>query len=184
MRRENDLYFSPSYRFNELNFADKDALLGMFYDRVYGFYLIPAQDLCDRKHAFAAGVMCCSTIDFLAKIEYGDPMSTSGSSKNFKKFLENNIGSFSKDNAQKFYTNFRCGLVHGGKIDSCGQFSYDFAKMIKIADENNIMIVNPNILLENIIRSFEDYIRELKEDDAKFNKFQDFMKKYFNNETK
>jgi len=182
MRKGDELYFSPEYKFTDLNLDDKENLLIMFNDRVYGFYLNPAKELCEKKHAFAAGVICSSTIDFLAKIKYSNPTSRTNSKANFITWLTENIPSFSKQNAEKFYGNFRSGLIHGGKIDECGQFSFDFDELIKtISNKKDIMIVNPEILLKAIIDYFEKYIKYLK-NDTEFKKFNDFLKKYFKEE--
>ena len=141
MRKKDILYFSKSCRFNDLDFSDKDNLVNKFKDRVYEFYLEPAKDLCEKEHAFAAGIICSSTIDFLAKMKYTNHASRN-SPQNFKLFLEKDI-LLPKSSAKDFYKDFRCGLVHGGKIDKCGQFSFDFGELIKtISMEKDIMILN------------------------------------------
>ncbi len=63
------LYFSPKYKFSDLKWDDKKTLIEAFKDRVRGFYLEPARQLNDAKKGFATGVLCVTTIDFLARIE-------------------------------------------------------------------------------------------------------------------
>jgi hypothetical protein len=75
--------------------------------------------------------------------------------------------------------------VHGGKIDKCGQFSFDFGELIKtISMEKDIMIIDPKILLEKIIDYFDKYIKNLKEDDREFGKFKEFLEEYFKEDIK
>ena len=119
MRHEDVLYFSPKYKFTDLNFDDKDELLSMFKDRVCGFYLKPARDLCKNKHAFAAGVICSSAIDFLAKIKSHDPTEKTNTKANFIAWLRENAPSL---DPEKFYKNFRSGLIHEGKINDLDNF--------------------------------------------------------------
>ena len=44
------------------------------------------------------------------------------------------------------------------------------------------MIVNPKLLLDVIIDSFEKYIKNLKENDGEFTKFKDYLEKSFKEE--
>jgi len=167
MRIGNILYFSPKYRFDQINWNDKEELIEAFKDRVEGFYLNPARALNEHKYPFGSGVLCVITIDFLARIENN----SESVEKRIKKWLTENISEyFDETLAQRFYKEFRNGLIHEGRIKNCGQFSYDFDELVH--QENGIMIVNPNLLLEKIVDSFESYITKVRTDNFAFQLFR------------
>jgi hypothetical protein len=51
------LYFSPRYRFHDLDFHEAKAIIEAFQDRVEGFYLLPASRLIEKRHASAGGLV-------------------------------------------------------------------------------------------------------------------------------
>ncbi len=71
MRVGDVLFFSPRFRFADLDFDDQAKLVEAFRDRAFGFYLTPAFKLLQQRDAFAGGLVCCSAIDFLAKYAIG-----------------------------------------------------------------------------------------------------------------
>ncbi|MFA4935815.1 MAG: hypothetical protein WC568_08275 [Candidatus Methanoperedens sp.] len=129
----NELLFNPMLKYSEIRWDDNEALIEAFSDRVKGFYLEPAQKLNDyEKYAFATGVLCVSTIDLLACITISCNSGTVGT--RFKQWIKEHITAFDNSNpnseilADKFYNEFRNGLVHEGRIKNVGQFSYDYKK--------------------------------------------------------
>lgn len=68
MRIEDTIYFSPSFKFKDIDWENKDQLIEAFSDRVCGFYLNPAEKLNSNKDGFATGLLCIATVDFLARI--------------------------------------------------------------------------------------------------------------------
>jgi len=121
------LYFSPKYRFDQINWNDEEELIEAFRDRVEGFYLNPARVLNEHKYAFGSGILCVTTIDFLARI-------TNNSERvghRIKRWLTENMPKyFDETLAQRFHEEFRNGLVHEGRIKNCGQFSYDVDELV------------------------------------------------------
>ena len=170
----NKLYFSPKYKFTDLDWDDKNKLIKTFKDRVEGFYLTPTKILNNSKYAFAAGVMCVSTIDFLARITIG----SDGVGDRIEHWLKRYVTEFNQSDpinrnitlARRFYEEFRNGLVHEGRIKNRGQFSYDYADLIHL--EGEIMIVKPNLLLEKIRESFESYMINVEKDTSLFHQFR------------
>src|ERR1700680_4367112 len=65
------LYFAPGIPFAELDIARGERLPMQFGKRMAGFYLNPAIDLAEDRHAFAAGVLVVCAIDALALLIYG-----------------------------------------------------------------------------------------------------------------
>ena len=172
------LYFSPKYKFLDLKW-DKKTLIKAFRDRVEGFYLNPAKLLNEGKHAFGAGVLCVTTIDFLARIT----INSEKVGQRIKGWLTKNIpGDFNETLAQRFYEEFRNGLVHEGRIKNCGQFSYDFSELVH--QENGIIIVNSNLLLEKINDSFESYMTKVRTDNFTFQLFKCALMRDFQEDVK
>jgi hypothetical protein len=157
MRIGDILYFSPHFRFEQLNLDDHIAIVNAFRDRVEGFYLGPASRALEAKDAFAAGLVCCAAIDLLSLIS---------GKKTPQKWLCKNVPEFKNDDAlaERFWIWFRHGLVHEGYIKRLGQFSLDWPEMLVTLGE--VLIVNP-VLLVNAVRSaLHKYCDEISEPEA------------------
>jgi hypothetical protein len=174
------LHFSPKYRFIDLKWDDKDNLIRAFQDRVEGFYVRPAKKLNQEKEsAFAVGVLCVATVDFLARIETGSDKVK----ERFEKWVRSNIEQFNKANpddasqtlAYRFYDEFRNGLVHEGRIKNAGHFSYDCGELVDTIAVNGtgrVMRINPDILLGLIAESLEKYLHRLRNEEFAFQAFR------------
>jgi hypothetical protein len=190
MRVNDILYFSPRFRFSDLNFDDMTQTLQAFRDRVEGFYLTPACHLLEAGDAFACGLLCCAAIDLLARYWYNvdetTPMHYSG-------WLECNISEFAspdpvnpdKTLGNRFYKDFRCGLVHEGRIKRLGQFGTGGAisgelPLISIVD--SAIIIDPGRLLNSICESFDRYCMKLAVDSDIEAKLVDRLRKDFKKE--
>jgi hypothetical protein len=140
----------------------------------------PARKLNNEKNsAFAVGVLCVATIDFLARIETGSDKVK----ERFGEWIKNNIEKFNKrdpDNvsqtlAQRFYDEFRNGLVHEGRIKNAGQFSYDCNELvdtIKASGAGTVMRINPDCLLGAIAVAIERYLCRLRAEKFVFEVFK------------
>jgi hypothetical protein len=173
MRIEDTIYFSPLFKFKDIDWDNKDQLIEAFNDRVYGFYLTPAESLNSYKNGFAAGLLCVASIDFLGKISIGRGR--------FKEWIEENLKDFKGKRylSKKFYEDFRNGLVHEGRIKNGSQFTYDISG---IYCENDVMLINPEKFLNSINISFQNYISDLKMNEDKFEKFKELLKNDFKKE--
>jgi len=174
MKIGDKLYFSPKYKFTQLDWDNKKELIEAFKDRVKGFYLNPAKKLNEAKYSFAAGILCITAIDFLARIETG--LDRIG--KRFEKWLKDNIEEFDKQDpdcqsrtlAYRFYDEFRNGLVHEGRIKNAGQFSCEIKELVEVTE--SVMIVNPEKLLQAIEKTFDKYIGMLEKEGSIFQIFK------------
>ena len=173
MRIEDTIYFSPLFKFKDIDWDNKDQLIEAFNDRVCGFYLTPAERLNSYKNGFAAGLLCVATIDFLARIAIGRGR--------FKDWIEENLKEFKgkRHLSNKFFDDFRNELVHEGRIKNCSQFTYDVSK---IHFEDEIILINPEKFLNDIKTSFQSYLIDLKGNDNKFEKFKELLKDDFKKE--
>jgi len=181
MRVGEVLYFSPKFRFSELDFNDAETLIRAFSDRVDGFYLEPARRLLQAGDAFACGLMCCTSIDFLARYE-----SVTGS--RITEWLKKNVPEFDKPDPQdsrrtvacRFEADFRNGLAHEGRIKNLGQFSLDRRTLLRFVD--SAMIVNPCLLLEAIRTAFAKYCTDLQSDQSALENLISRLKSDFSQE--
>jgi len=169
MRIGEVLFFSPNFRFWDLDFDNTPVILKAFQDRVEGFYLAPARRLLSTGDAFACGLICAASIDFLAKFS----LTEEGVGNRITSWLEQNIPVFAKPDpgnpsrtlARRFYDDFRNGLVHEGRIKNLGQFSLECKDLIGFVDA--AMVVNPELLLDAISRAFHRYCQVLASDPVK-----------------
>jgi hypothetical protein len=154
MRIGDVLYFSPRFRFSDLDVDDSEKLIEALQDRLMGFYLAPASRLLGTGDAFAAGLLCCTAIDFVALCS-GDEHPDG--------WLRKNIPDFGDDEALagNFWNWFRHGLVHEGRIKAFGQFSLDFPRLLNVVGP--ALVVNPQLLLEAIQGAFQSYFEQLDE---------------------
>jgi hypothetical protein len=158
MRIGDVLYFSPRYRFSELDFDENKVVVDAFQDRVEGFYLLPASRLIEEGHAFAGGLVCCAAIEFIAN--------TSGE-VSASEWIRNNLTEFGKDSklTDRFWNYFRNGLAHEGRVKAfgqgSGQFSLELQRLLTIA--GSTLIVNPRLLLEAVQTAFRSYWEHLSE---------------------
>lgn len=170
MRISDVLYFSPRFKFSDLNFDDKSKLIEAFRDRVENSYLAPASQLLKAHHVFASGLICCAAIEFIARISgKKDPVL----------WLQNNIADFGAEErlAARFWGCFRHGLAHEGRVKSFGQFSLELQKML--TSEGAALIVNPQLLLEAVGTAFR-----AKFNDAQTTLIAERLRHHFEGEVK
>lgn len=178
LRAEDKLHFSPRCIFGDLDFNDKRKLICCVRDRIYGFYLTPAKLLDTKEYGFGCGLLCVATIDSLARISYPEKVGC-----RIKKWLKNNIPEFrEEDFANRFYEDFRNGLVHEGRIKNPGEFSYEPSKII--TREDRIIRINPRILLRRLEEVVERFLIELEKNPESFSRFKDTLIRDFGDEVR
>jgi hypothetical protein len=148
------LYFSPRFRFSDLDVGDKEKLVEALRDRLMGFYLEPASRLVNTGDAFAAGLLCCAAIGFVALCSGEDHPEI---------WLCKNIREFGGDKvlAKKFWKWFRDGLIHEGRVKAFGQFSLEFPNLLNT--DGRALVVNPKVLLEAIQKALQRYFENIGE---------------------
>lgn len=119
--------------------------------------------------------------DFVARIETGE----NKAKVRIPKWLRDNIKEFDKPNpenpketlADRFYLDFRNGLVHEGRIKNLGQFSYEDEEIVSL--KSGVMLINPRLLLIEMKRALKIYFKKLHNDPDIFRKFREnFMKDF------
>jgi len=177
-RVDDQLFFSPTIRFVDLNFDDCEGALAAFKDRVLGFYLTPARDLALRNHAFASGLVSATTIEFVAFFLATDENPT------VAKWLSR-IRPFGEPDpqrkrrwsiAERFEDEFRNGLVHEGRIKGLGQFS---PSTTLVHFEPGAMIIDPLKLVEVVAEQVTRDAEVLARNPRSLRSFCDRMKNKF-----
>ncbi len=172
MRVKDALYFSPKYRYIDLDFTNPEATIAAFRDRVEGFYLSPAKHLLEHGHVFAVGVVCTAVIDLLARYSLGGRVGM-----RFSRWVTQNISDFSRRDpsnpaktlADRLYEDFRCGLIHEGRIKQVGQFSLEADGIVQA--EESVIVVNPELLLLALHAALAGYCRTLETDSRELQRF-------------
>lgn len=180
MRIEDGIYFSPTLKYRDVDLDDPGMLIQAFRDRINGFYLGPIKKLNDDNDAFAAGLLCITTMDLLSRLK----SNSEEVRKRYVHWLATEIPEFAQRLPGKkqivadlFYKQFRNGLVHEGRIKDGGQFSYIFGGMITV--ENQFMIVNPRQLADNIETVFNRYMTEVLTSSEESQSFTQMLKRDF-----
>jgi hypothetical protein len=179
-----ELFFSPKFKFKDLDWENSDQLIAAFENRVVGWYLLPASRFRDNNDGFACGVICVTAIDFLARVQSGDDNTVN----RIVNWLSSEIPEFGQtcphcgsSFAYLFYSNFRNGLVHEGRIKKLGQFTFDNIPGVVVVNDG-VMLVNVVLLLSNINRAFSRYISLLKINKGALSQFILNLKKDFGEE--
>lgn len=161
MRLEDALYFSPNFRFDQLDLTNTDLLIAAFEDRVSGFYFKPAFSLSEDAFSFAKGALTLASIDFIGGYFYDTKPS-----RRIKEFCAElrSVRVEAPDRVElickTINDSFRNGLIHNGMIKKLGQFAPDIDYLIEIRD--NYSIINPTILLNETQELFSQKIDALK----------------------
>ena len=166
MRIGDVLYFSPQHRFEDLNVDDAQTMVAALHDRLIGFYLAPASRLTASNDAFAAGLLCCAAIDFIALCAGEEP----------EAWLTKNIHAFADETlAKQFWRRFRHGLMHEGRVKAFGEFSLDLPDLATV--EGTALIINPRRLQEATQDAFTTYLKNLDARDSE--KLLKRLRRYF-----
>lgn len=164
MREGDDLYFAPGIRFSKVD-LDGEALPGQLAQRIRGYLLDPARLCLESRHAFAAGLILVSTVDFLAGLHHdAESLNSRGVGADFRLFVRRRLQSFTGDLHQRFYDEFRNGLSHEARIKNAGEFSFDWPHTVRLAGGR--MCINPRYLLAEVETALELQTRELEDDGA------------------
>jgi hypothetical protein len=165
MKIDDVLYFAPGLRFDEVDF-DGPGLPSQLEARMVGFYLEPADWCIKMKFAFAAGVLLTTCIDALSRAQTGSP----DVKRRFTSFCRGHLQSFVRQAiAERFYEEFRNGLVHEARIKKGAQFSFDFDETVTEVDD--ALILNPAPLALEVRQGLERYIQHLKRNAAERGEF-------------
>ena len=165
MRKGDDLYFAPDVLFTEVNLGDI-SFVNHLRKRIDGYYFAPTRLCIAQGHAFGAGVLLVSTIDFLAGLHRSaDELSDRPVGRDFRGFVRSQLPSFrSQDLAQRLWDDFRNGLTHEARIKNAGEFSFDRKQTVCLAGGR--LCINPHHLLEEVEAALQRSMDTLVSDEA------------------
>lgn len=172
MRLEDALFFSPKFKFEDLDLENTEQLIEAFEDRVLRFYFKPADKLHEDFDSFAIGTLTLAAIDFIGYFLYRTSNSDRikkfcGELKTIKGRPVDEVDEITK----RINEDYRNGLIHEGRIKRFGQFGTDINCLIEIRDD--FSIINPKLLLKEMKALFQEKLRTLrssKEDKCQFKK--------------
>ena len=156
MRIGDLLYIGPGFRCDQVD-LDGPELPMQFQDRMIGFYIEPGEKCARSGYVFAAGVFLVSCIDALARFKFGD-----GVGGRFRKFLHRELH-FDDSITQRFYDDFRNGLVHEARLKNGGQFSLE--TKTTVSELNGLLRINPDYLAQEVRAALHSYVTFFSQDD-------------------
>jgi len=166
--------------------------VNFFNKRIKDRYFAVGEQLSKRKKhksgdIFIVMILNCIIIDFLSQYCYG---LEAQKSEKFKEFFNTYLSQYNleikpsikscsfspngrwkrvkiKNIAEALYHGFRCSLIHSGIISEYGRINEKYKKAIEIKSwESNKtkrdIIVNPPLLLEELKKTFKQYIHKLR----------------------
>jgi len=161
----------------DINFDDRNCTIDAFKSRIEDFYIKPATQLVESNNFFAAGVLSVCTIDLIARYELASDKVgerfVSWTNKYIKEFNLKDSNNPGKTFSDRFYSDFRNGLVHEGRIKGGSQFSDFFPDLITL--EGKIMVINVRLLIDSISKSFDCFIKQISENTERYTLFKDTL---------
>ena len=162
MRIGDVLYFAPNFKLYQLRTASSKQIVGAFEARISDYYFDAAEILNKSKKGFAAGDICFDAIDAIAKYEVGGSVGY-----RFKKWISRlpDFKNLTWEQLERVYDDFRNGVTHEARVKNGGQFTYEIAKAVHFEDD--IVVINPELLLQQIRKEFGRQMTAVKSDEKK-----------------
>lgn len=174
------MYIAPgikSEKWNKLNLDHEDSVdwvtaIDILKQRIESRYIEPADKLIEsdnilpaskRRYGFTILAIDCLLIETLQSFIDGRNDSKNKSKKLFKKFLTSRhlfAKHFTDDLAERFYLEFRCGILHQAEIQGNAKV-WSIGPMLKL--DGNHMTINRTKLHENLKKEFELYLSDLND---------------------
>ncbi|MDP1973071.1 hypothetical protein [Sediminibacterium sp.] len=176
MRIDDVIYFAPGIRAIDLDFNNREQILEGFKNRIYSYYLLPAEKLNVQEFAFASGVILMATIDAITYYSIGG----NNRIKDFMfqcKILDGMPEDRKRLVVKAFDDYFRNGLIHEGRIKNGCQFSYEYGF---VYFDDTFLVINPKMLYNEVTEYFQNYLDTLSKHTGAFTQFyQKFYRQYY-----
>ena len=174
MQKPDGLYFAPNVRFRDLYDADANELADALESRSMNWFLMPAKQIAQTA-PFSSGIIVTCFIDAASEIE----------GINVIDWLKEAVPSSSeldprrtkKSIADSFYEDVRHGLIHHSRLSRGAEFSLDLNSAIEVV--NSVLVVNPSILIVDVIKRWEETLSMIRVDEKKHQKFLEEIRKVF-----
>jgi hypothetical protein len=151
-----------------LNTESLDDWIYIYEQEVKGWFLDCAEKLLSSKreklklaNGLVVLMICFSYFEGVEQYKQGE-----SSDRQSGKFFRESIhkiypGKYSDAQINHLHDQTRCGLFHDGMTRGKVVFAYQFNEAIYF-DTNDVIKINPEILLKDIKKDFDDFINELK----------------------
>lgn len=151
--------------------ADWEVAISVLDRRIRERYIAPADFLVtaekeisafERRFGFAVLAIDCLLVETLGAFLEGLEDTTNRSKETFCKFLTSRpqfSGVFSKTLAERFYKEFRCGVLHQAEVGGSSKV-WSIGPLIRT--ERNSIIVNRNEFHNRLKAEFAAYLAELR----------------------
>jgi hypothetical protein len=178
-----DLKLSPKYDVNDWRKLDLDKTDGpgwstavdIFYDRIYGRFLAPVEaienhpdDGIKRFCGFAVLAIDCLIIETLYQFYNGVNETNIRHKDAFWSFFHSSSHfntHFTKDKSDKFYTHFRCGILHQAQTKRGSRVRIGQLQMVQMVDSNDLdkgLIIDRKQFHKALLDELQDYAERLR----------------------
>lgn len=163
MREGDDLFFAPAVRFSELELTGS-KFPEQYKARIQGYYLDPVRLCVESGHAFGAGLLLVSAIDFMAGLHHSaDELQDRQVGLDFRSFARRHLKSFSTPGlAFMLYDHFRNGLAHEARVKNGGEFSFQHERTVCVLYGS--ISINPAHLLIEVTNALAAQINGMSTD--------------------
>ncbi len=162
-----------------LNHTDRRDIIDIYERQINGWFLDPATKLVNSKNRFNNSqivLMICMSY-FEGVEQHRNGTSSNSKSENFFVRAMNRIyQTISHNDLKILYRECRCGLFHDGMTRGVVIFSYDFKKSLEFTNPG--ININPKKLLNDIIKDFQIFLKELRTDNDSWKRFNDIYSFY------
>jgi hypothetical protein len=171
---DNNFWISPKYKANDWrrlnldnsNNPDWIVAIDIFYDRIFGRFLSPIEAVENhsdenirRFSGFTILAIDCLIIETLYQFYNGIDETDIDHQKAFWNFFKTSTyfkPHFTRRTAYKFYSHFRCGILH--------QAQTKMASKVRFAQDNMVQPVDPKDLNQGLIIDREKFHKALRDE--------------------
>lgn len=136
----------------------------IFKDRIKGRFLKPVNLIQEYEYAgFAVLALDCLLIETLQQFREGVPRTPDRQSKTyFVNFLTETSFGFTKEQAEMFYEQIRCGILHQAETKGNSKIRITSSiPLVQYTDDRKALIINRTLFHKQLEQEFESYIKEL-----------------------
>lgn len=198
---DGNFWVSPNYRaddWRQLNLDRSDSpdwsrAVDIFYDRIHGRFLAPVEAIENHSDdnirwfsGFAILAIDCLIIETLYQFYNGVDETDIDHQKAFWHFFRASVHfkpHFTRKIAYKFYTHFRCGILHQAQTKMASKVRFAQPQMVQLADPSDLsqgLVIDREKFHQALRDEISDYAARLRnprspQDHALREKFKDKM---------
>jgi len=180
---DNNLWIAPKYfaeEWRQLDLTRSDSpdwskAVDIFENRIYGRFLAPIDAVANHHDpmikwfsGFTIIAIDCLLIENLYQFYNGVDETNIDHQKAFWHFFRDSPHfrpHFTRKKAYKFYTHFRCGILHQAQTKMHSKIRISENEMVQLADPNDIkqgLIIDREKFHDALCREINDYMTKLR----------------------